>query len=695
MEFASDGCLARSFVRGRAMPNVDVFRALLDAAPDAIIAVDADGRIALVNAQAELMFGYDRQDLVGELLERLVPDAARWVHPGHPRSDFAPPVTRPMGAGMELAGRRKDGTEFPAEISLSLIETEDGPLVSAAIRDVSDRRRAEAKFRGLLEAAPDAMLGVDPEGRITLINAQAERLFGYPRQELLGQTLEILIPDHAKQVHPERRAAYFRDPRPRPMGAGMQLAGRRKDGSEFPAEISLSAFDTEEGRIVSAAIRDVTDRIEAQTEREGLKALADRERLESRMHQSQRLESLGQLAGGVAHDFNNLLAVILNYTTFINEEIALAAAEPGGDRWKAVGQDVEQVRLAAQRASELTHQLLAFGRREVVRPQALSLDDVLQGVEQLLRRTIGEHVELVIQSDGDLATVMADSGQIEQVLVNLAVNARDAMPGGGELCIETRNVDVDDDYVAVRPEVKPGRYVRLRVSDTGEGMERDVLARVFEPFFTTKPRGEGSGLGLATVYGIITQAGGSAQIYSEPGIGTTFTALLPASEGAPAPVEHAVAAARSYGGETVLTVEDEDALREVTRRILARNGYTVLTAASGVEAIKLAKEHQGNIDLLLTDVVMPHMLGKEVAERVLAIRKDLPVLFMSGYAQAVLASHGTMDEGVTLVEKPFTEAGLLAKVRGLLDSQTRAPSPEPLTSGKPLADQLATEPWIE
>jgi PAS domain S-box-containing protein len=655
------------------MERVELFQALLDAAPDAIIAVDATGRIALVNAQAEVLFGYRREELTGELLELLVPDAVRAVHPEHRDSYFQHPMTRPMGAGMDLAGRRKDGSEFPAEISLSSIHTDDGVLVSAAVRDATDRKRAEAKFRGLLEAAPDAILGVNDQGRIALMNAQAERLFGYDRAELLGQPIEVLVPDEAKALHPERREAYFRDPRPRPMGAGAPLAGRRKDGSEFPAEISLSALDTEEGRIVSAAVRDVTERIEAQAEREGLKAQAERERLEARMHQSQRLESLGQLAGGVAHDFNNLLAVILNYTAFISEEVTAAAAEPGGARWETVRDDVEQVRLAADRATELTHQLLAFGRREVVRPQALSLNEVVGGVEPLLRRTIGEHVHLAIDAEVDLASVMADRGQMEQVLVNLAVNARDAMPGGGQLRLETRNVEVDADYAsAAGADVEPGRYVRVRVSDTGSGMPREVLERVFEPFFTTKPKGEGSGLGLATVYGIITQAGGSAHIYSEPGIGTTFTALLPASDAVPEVTEPAEPTARQPGGETVLVVEDEDALREVTRRILARNGHTVLTAASGAEAIELAESYDGEIHLLLTDVVMPQMLGKEVAERIRAIRKGVEVLFMSGYAQPVLASQGTMDEGVILVEKPFTEAGLLAKVRSLLDGPPAA-----------------------
>jgi PAS domain S-box-containing protein len=525
-------------------------------------------------------------------------------------------------------------------------------------------------FHALLDAAPDAIIAVDRGGRIVLVNAQAEVLFGYDRSDLVGEMLEMLVPDSVRDLHPQRRKSYFDGPVPRPMGAGIELAARRRDGTEFPAEISLSSIETDDGLLVSAAIRDVSERKRAeaqfQMERERLTAQAERERLEARMHQSHRLESLGQLAGGVAHDFNNLLAVILNYTTFIGEELDIAAAESGGNRWDAVRQDVEQVQLAAGRATQLTRQLLAFGRREVVRPQALRLGDVIRGMEQLLRRTIGENVDLVIDAASELPIVMADRGQLEQVLVNLAINARDAMPGQGTLTIDTCGVQVDDND-AIHLGVSSGGYVRLRVSDTGAGMGPEVAKRVFEPFFTTKPRGEGSGLGLATVYGIIAQAGGSAQIDSEPGLGTTFTALFPASEAEPAVAEQASVKAGTGRGEMILVVEDEDALREVTRRILIRNGHSVLTAADGIEAIEVAKGYEGEIHLLLTDVVMPQMLGKEVADRIQSIRPGIPVLFMSGYAQPVLASHGTMEDGVTLLEKPFTEAGLLAKVRTLLE----------------------------
>jgi nitrogen-specific signal transduction histidine kinase len=388
--------------------------------------------------------------------------------------------------------------------------------------------------------------------------------------------------------------------------------------------------------------------------------VTEKERLRLQLQQSQRLESLGQLAGGVAHDFNNLLAVILGYASFIERR----AAEGSADQ-----RDVTAIREAGERATRLTRQLLAFARREVVRPTVLDLTGVVLEMEQLLRRTIGEHVVLETSLAPDLWPIMADDGQLEQVLVNLAVNARDAMPQGGTLTLDTENVDVDAAYAQARPGLAPGRYVRLRVSDTGVGMTPEVAAKAFEPFFTTKPKGQGTGLGLATIHGIVTQAGGHVQIYSEPGLGTTFTVLLPTTEAA-APDAPATDDDRAPGGgETILVVEDEPAMLEVTRRILDANGYTVLTAGRGTEAVKIAAEHDGPIDLLLSDVVMPYMLGKEVAARVGALRPGIQVLFMSGYAQNVIGPIGDLADGRQIIDKPFTEAVLLQRLTALLASR--------------------------
>ncbi len=717
-----------------------------------------------------------------------MPDGVRDVHPGHRAEYVADPRPRPMGAGTELAGRRRDGTTFPAEISLSAIDTDQGILVSAAVRDVTARRlaaetaaqlasiiqsshdavigktldqvitswnpgaerlygypaaemlgrhievlipvpdrereaevltavargerveqyqtrrlrkdgttvdvsltlspiadragtivgvatvardvterqRAEARFRGLLEAAPDAMVCVDSCGKIALVNAQAERLFGYHRDGLVGQQVEILVPDGVRDAHPGHRAGYVADPRPRPMGADIQLTGRRRDGTTFPAEVSLSAIDTDDGILVTAVVRDVTERMEILAERERLRTQAERDRLERQLHQSRRLESLGQLAGGVAHDFNNLLGVISNYASFVGDEVAKEA--PDG-RWQAVRDDIKQIQQAAERAAGLTHQLLAFARQEVIQPRVLNINDVVESVEQLLVRTLGEHVELITDLAGDLLPVLADPGQIEQVLVNLAVNARDAMPGGGKLTIQTANTDIDE-AAAAQAELTVGRYVALKVSDTGTGIPKDVVDRVFDPFFTTKPKGEGSGLGLATVYGIITQAGGHVRIYSEPGMGTILTALLPVTGKAPDAKAPPPAQPRRGHGETVLVVEDEAAMREVTRRILARNGYHVVATPSGREALSALSRHLDHIDVLLTDVVMPHMQGRELADKVRILQPAARVVFMSGYTQGLLGAQGVLAPGVHLIEKPFSETILLAKLHEILTTQS-------------------------
>jgi len=405
------------------------------------------------------------------------------------------------------------------------------------------------------------------------------------------------------------------------------------------------------------------------------------------LQQAQRLESLGQLAGGVAHDFNNLLAVILNYLSFAAEEVAAATGPDPASHLEAAGADLAEADKAARRAASLTHQLLLFARRDVVRPQVLDFDTVISSVEEMLRRTLGEHVELVITLAGGLWPVLADPGQLEQVLVNLAVNARDAMPDGGTLTIDTSNITVDADAIAGGSKARMGRNVRLRVSDTGVGMTAETVEHVFEPFFTTRRDDGGTGLGLATVYGILMQADGDIRIYSQPGTGTTITITLPVTAEASTPLADPVPYRRKTRGETVLVVEDEAALREVTKRILTRNGYQVVTAANGPEALALAVAHPGEIHLLVTDVVMPHMLGKEVAEKMRAVKPGIEVLFMSGYARPVLASQGRLEPNVALVEKPFSEADLLAMAGQVLNGHF----PGFTTTGGGAADESAPQ----
>ncbi len=442
----------------------------------------------------------------------------------------------------------------------------------------------------------------------------------------------------------------------------VRVDAERREGRE-----AQERFEVRTG----AERRDARDAQELSERRD---ALERKERMQAQLQQAQRLENLGQLAGGVAHDFNNLLAVILNYTAFVSEELTAPPRDDWPKQMESARNDLGQVMQAVERAARLTRQLLAFARREVIRPQVLDLDTVITGVEEMLRRTIGDHIELVVTLGGNLWPILADPGKLEQILVNLAVNARDAMPGGGTLTIDTSNITVDADTIAGGSKAQPGRNVRLRVSDTGSGMTADVIEHVFEPFFTTKEEGAGTGLGLATVYGIVGQAEGDIQIYSQPGTGTAFSIMLPVTAEAVAPVAEAVPCQRTPNGETVLVVEDQAALREVTERIFTRNGYQVITAANGPEALDIARGHPGDIHLLVTDVVMPRMRGMEVAEKVRAIKPGIEVLFMSGYAQPVLTSLGRLDPSVALVEKPFSAADLLAKAGQVLNGHFPAGS---------------------
>jgi PAS domain S-box-containing protein len=638
---------------------------IVESSHDAIISKTLDGVITSWNSGAERLYGYSREEVLDRPSAMLFP-----VNQEQAEAPLMECIARGERIEQsEVKRRRKDGTEITVALNLSPITGPGGRItgVAAISRDISERQRAAAMFRSLLEATPDSIIGVARDGTITLINAQTERMFGYQRDELIGQSIEVLVPERVRAHHPQLRGSYFADPQPRQLGVGQELTAVRKDGREFPVEISLSALETDQGLIVSAAIRDVTERLHAQNEREGLIAQAERDAGERRLQHARRLESLGQLAGGVAHDFNNILAVISNYSELLLETLdtpAVSAADLAGAR-----SDIGQIGRAAERATRLTKQLLAFGRRDITQAEVLGLNHVIGDVEPMLRSTLGEHIHLITHLDRQLRAVFADPGQIEQILVNLAVNARDAMPDGGTLSIDTTNAEYDAEDAT--DSLAPGRYVRLRVSDTGSGMPPEVIERAFEPFYTTKPQGLGTGLGLATVYGIATAAGGDVRLYSEAGIGTTITIVLPAVE-TPADVIAAEAhpalpaAVGPSPHETILMVEDEDALRQVTARILIRAGYDVLPANCGAQAIHLAHTHPTPIDLLLTDVIMPNMMGNEVAARIDAILPDIPVLYMSGYAQPVLTENGTLQAGVTIVEKPFTGRELLRYIRTAL-----------------------------
>jgi PAS domain S-box-containing protein len=511
---------------------------------DAIIGETGEGVITSWNPAAERLYGYTAPEMIGRNVDVLYP-AERMVQ------EMA--ISHAILAGRRvdryLAGRvGKDRLLPMVSLTASPITDLAGSVVgiASASRELSDQERAEESFRGLLEASPDSIVGVDRDGRIVLVNAQTVRMFGYSRTELIGEPVEMLLPAAAGAAHPAHRATFRSDPRPRPMGIGLQLAGRRQDGTEFPAEIALSTVGTGDDLTAVAFVRDVTDRLpgRAEKERRQTRAVEDllgtqaaAERSQSQLSEARRLAGLGQLAGGVAHEFNNLIAIILNYTAFVAEEVAACAGPRGASHRQAAREDLEAIRSAAHRAARLTNQLSAAGRQTTVRPEQLSLNEVVSHTEQSLRRTLGEHVTFVTCLPADLWLVTADPSLVEEVLLDLAANAHDAMPAGGTLIIDTANVILDEDYVAKRPRLRAGRNVRLRVTDSGTGMAAEVAEHVFEPFFTTKPVGAGSGLGLAAVQGIIAQAEGHVEVHSKPGIGTTLTTLLPAVNGHPDHIE--------------------------------------------------------------------------------------------------------------------------------------------------------------
>jgi PAS domain S-box-containing protein len=485
-------------------------------------------------------------------------------------------------------------------------------------------------------------LASDELGRVIDANTQALAMFGYQRGELIGESIEILLPERFRQSHQAQRSGYVKGAHARPMGVGMELFALRKDGTEFPAEIGLGPLATTEGVLTSSTIVDITAR----------------KKMEEQLRLSQRMEAIGKLAGGVAHDFNNLLAVILGSAEAALEK--LPSEHP-------VRRKLEVITQAGSSAADLTRQLLAFSRKQIMQPRVINLKEILERTETLLRRLVGENIQFSMSLEPSLGQVKADPGQIERVLMNLAVNARDAMPQGGRLTIEARNVELDDSYHDAHQQVLPGRYVMISVEDSGCGMNRETRDRIFDPFFTTKELGKGTGLGLATVYGIVKQSGGYIWVYSELHKGTIFKVYLQRVEQSAEPTKlDTLDATALRGHETILLAEDSRDLRDMAREYLESVGYTVLEAASGKEALQRAKDFEGRIHLLLTDVVMPEMSGPELAGQLRALFPGIKVILTSGYTDVALAPQGVLDPAVAFIQKPYRPKALALKIREVL-----------------------------
>ena len=626
---------------------------------DLLTIVSDDGFFKVLNPAWERVLGWSVEDLL----------AAPWLDFVHPEDrpstiDHAAKVAKGHAAAFQNRYRTKDGRY--RWILWSAVHDPDSQLRYGIGRDVTDEqemrdaletsraelaaqaeelRQREGMFRGLFEAAPDALFLVDSGGAILLANAQAEQMFGHEPGGLAGELIDALLPAEPRKTHARLRDGYLASPRPRRMGQGPKLKARRKDGTEFPVDVSLGAFSFQGRPTVLSVVRDVT------VER----------KLEEQYRQAQKMEAIGSLAGGVAHDFNNLLSVILSYSSMLIHD--LKPSDP-------MRADIEEIQSAGRRATDLTRQLLAFGRKQILRMTPLCLNDIVQGQEKLLRRLVGEDVELVFLPASPLGTVVVDASQIEQILMNLVVNARYAMPGGGRLTIETANAELDAEHTAEPSGGSPGPQVMLAVSDTGVGMDKATQSRIFEPFFTTKGVGEGTGLGLATVFGIVRQSGGLIWVDSEPGKGTTFKIYFPRSDRKVDPTlsTKPPPTPGRRGTETILLVEDEESVRTLASTILRRHGYHVLEAQNGGEALLICEQHGATISLLLTDMVMPRMSGRQLADRLKIVRPDLRVLFMSGYTDEGIVQHGVLHPGVAFLQKPITPDTLTQRVREVLDT---------------------------
>lgn len=624
--------------------------AIIEHAPILIVGLDRESGIVLFNRYAEELTGYRAEEVMGrEWVSTFIPveRRQRTYQVWHDIVDHMRVDHRNQNEILTKAGERRliDWS--------NMVLTEEGELrmvVSMGV-DITERRQADADRARLMtavEQVADAIAVTDASGAIQYVNPAFSNLTGYDREEVLGQNPRILKSG--------RQDLAFYQALWAAITAGRNWKGtivnKRKDGSLYVEETTISPVRNEEGEIVNfvAVKRDISERLRMEEERE---------KLEERVRSAQRLEAVGRLAGGVAHDFNNLLNVILGYG-----DLALQQLHPQ-DPLRA---NLQQMIAAGQRAAALTRQLLAFSRRQALEPKVLNLNDLIRNLEKLLGRLIGEDIALELALAQDLGRVLADPGQVEQVIMNLVVNARDAMPDGGKLLIETANVELDEAYAARHPEVEPGQYVMLAVTDTGCGMTEAIMDRIFDPFFTTKDRDKGTGLGLSTVHGIVKQSGGSIWVYSEVGRGTTFKVYLPRTEMQPQRAAAQQAEVRpSEGGEHILVVEDEGSLRELMGDMLSRLGYRVTLAANGGEALLLVEEGL-RPDLVITDVVMPHINGKQLVDRLRRTQPDLKVLYTSGYTANAIVHHGVLDPAMPFIQKPFGMQELSAQVQRALQT---------------------------
>jgi PAS domain S-box-containing protein len=628
------------------------YRRLFESVKDGILLLDGDtAEITDVNPYMVEMLGYPYDEYLGRKFWDVRPFKETKKIQTFFQELQREGYIRYENLKLETKDKKLIDVEFVSNIYL----VDGKKVIQCNIRNITERKqaeealgRSEKKFYELFNEAPVGYFEYDHQGRINSVNRTVLEMLGYKIEEIIGQPVWKFVVEEDEGRHQilAKLAGTV------PPAQGLELTYRRKDGTTCPALIEDRLLKDSEGKIIGmrSTIQDITEQKRMEKE----KAV-----LEEQLRQSQKMEAMGRLAGGIAHDFNNLLTVIKGYS-----QLSLLDLKKGDPK----GKGIEEIQKATQRATDLIRQLLAFSRRQVMEMKTIDLNSLLRDLDQMLRRVIGEDIVLVTLLAEDLGSVKADPGQMEQVLMNLVVNSRDAMPSGGKLTIETANVQLDEEYTRMHREVRPGRYVVLSVSDTGIGMTPEVKERIFEPFFTTKGNEKGTGLGLSTAYGIVKQSGGDIWVYSEPGKGTTFKIYLPCVEG---PLEEwkerVVEEEMPHGEETILIVEDNDEVRQLAMQVLERQGYRVLEAANGNETLRICKEYKDKIHLMVSDVVMPGMSGRELAEQIKSLHPEIKVLYTSGYADERIIHYGVLREGVNYIQKPFTMEGLARKVREAID----------------------------
>lgn len=624
------------------------FRGLFEEAPVAYHEIDTEGVVRRVNRAECQLLGYEPSDILGKHIWEFVAEEERDIS--------REAIRRKVNGAQPLASIqreyiRRDGNRLILEIHENLIRDRNGDVVGirSTMLDVTERKWAEEALRAseerhrlLFEQNLAGVYRATLGGHFLDCNESYARILGYASSEELMARRPLEVYPNAAEYD-----AFLQMLKEQHAVANFESCLRRKDGSPVWVLENASLLEDADGNpaLIQGTLIDITER----------------KQLEDQLRQSQKMEAVGRLAGGVAHDFNNLLTIISGYSQLLLERLAPDHRLRG---------NVEEIKKAGERAASLTRQLLAFSRQQVISPQVLDLNGVVTSMEKMLCRLIGEDVELVTVQGPDLGGVKADPGQVEQVILNLAVNSRDAMPDGGKIVIETANAELDEAYSRTHYSVKPGSYVMLALSDAGIGMDAETMSHIFEPFFTTKVKGKGTGLGLAMVYGIVKQSGGFIWVYSEPGQGTTFKIYFPRVEKAVAPALSTRVLGESLrGSETILLVEDEDALRSLVRGVLESNGYAVLAAGRPEEALEISERHKEPIQLMLTDVVMPQMSGRELADRLVGLHSETKVLYMSGYTDSAIVRNGVLEEGIPFLEKPFTPEALARKVREVLHSK--------------------------